>query len=42
VVNQLLTGTPNLDETLSFDEQEFPDHYPSSAVTRAMAKKAKK
>jgi Ran GTPase-activating protein (RanGAP) involved in mRNA processing and transport len=37
----LLTVTPNLDETSSFVEQEIQDLYPSCAVTRAMAKKAK-
>jgi hypothetical protein len=38
VVNQLLTGSPNLDEPFNFVEQDFPEYYPSNAVTRAMVK----
>ena len=41
VVNPLLTSTPCVDQPLDPIEQEIPDLYPSCAVTRAMAKKAK-
>ena len=40
VVNPLVTDTPNIGQTDDPIEQEFPDLYPSCAVTRAMAKKA--
>ena len=40
VVNPLVTDTPNISQTDDPIEQEFPDLYPSCAVTRAMAKKA--
>ena len=41
VVNPLLTSTPCVDQPPDSIEQEIPDLYPSCAVTRAMAKKAK-
>ena len=41
VVNPLLTRTPCVDQPPDPIEQEIPDLYPSCAVTRAMAKKAK-
>ena len=41
VVNPLLTSTPCVDQPPDPLEQEIPDLYPSCAVTRAMAKKAK-
>ena len=41
VVNPLLTTIPCLDQPPDSIEQEIPDLYPSCAVTRAMAKKAK-
>ena len=41
VVNPLLTSTPCVDQPPDLIEQEIPDLYPSCAVTRAMAKKAK-
>ena len=41
VVNPLLTNIPCIDQPPDPIEQEIPDLYPSSAVTRAMAKKAK-
>ena len=40
VVNLLVTDTPNIAQTHDPIEQEIPDLYPSSAVTRVMAKKA--
>ena len=40
-VNPLLTSTPCVDQPPDPIEQEIPDLYPSCAVTRAMAKKAK-
>ena len=41
VVDPLLTSTPCVDQLPDPIEQEIPDLYPSCAVTRAMAKKAK-
>ena len=41
VVNPLLTSTPCVDQPPDPIEQEIRDLYPSCAVTRAMAKKAK-
>ena len=41
VVNPLLTTIPCLDQPPDPIEQEIPDLYPSCAVTRAIAKKAK-
>ena len=41
VVNPLLTSTPCVDQPPDPIEEEIPDLYPSCAVTRAMAKKAK-
>ncbi|MES9950010.1 MAG: RNase H-like domain-containing protein [Candidatus Thiodiazotropha sp.] len=41
VVNPLVTDTPCIDQAPDPIEQEIPDLYPSCAVTRAMAKKAK-
>ena len=41
VVNPLLTSTPCVDQPPDPIEQEIPDLYPSCAVTRTMAKKAK-
>ena len=41
VVNPLLTSTPCVDQPPDPIEQGIPDLYPSCAVTRAMAKKAK-
>ena len=41
VVNPLLTSTPCVDQPPDPIEQEIPDLYPSCAVDRAMAKKAK-
>ena len=41
VVDPLLTSTPCVDQPPDPIEQEIPDLYPSFAVTRAMAKKAK-
>ena len=41
MVNPLLTNTPCEDQLPDPIEQEIPDLYPSCAVTRAMAKKAK-
>ena len=41
VVDPLLTSTPCVDQPPESIEQEIPDLYPSCAVTRAMAKKAK-
>ena len=41
VVNPLLTDIPCIDQPPDPIEQEIPDLYPSCAVTRAMAKKAK-
>ena len=41
VVNSLLTNIPCIDQPPDPIEQEIPDLYPSCAVTRAMAKKAK-
>ena len=40
-LNPLLTSTPCVDQPPDPIEQEIPDLYPSCAVTRAMAKKAK-
>ena len=40
MVNQPVTDTPCMDQSPDPIEQELPDHYPSCAVTRAMAKKA--
>ena len=42
VVNPLLTNIPCIDQPPDPIEQEIPDLYPSFAVTRAMAKKAKR
>ena len=41
MVNRLVTDTPCMDQSPDPIEQELPDLYPSCAVTRAMAKKAK-
>ena len=41
VVDPLLTSTPCVDQLPDPIEQEIPDLYPSCAITRAMAKKAK-
>ena len=41
MVNPLLTSAPCVDQPPDPIEQEIPDLYPSCAVTRAMAKKAK-
>ena len=41
VVNPPLTNTPCVDQPPDPSEQEIPDLYPSCAVTRAIAKKAK-
>ena len=41
MVNPLLTTIPCLDQPPDPIEREIPDLYPSCAVTRAMAKKAK-
>ena len=41
VVNPLMTNIPCIDQPPDPIEQEIPDLYPSCAVTRAMAKKAK-
>ena len=41
MVDPLLTSTPCVDQPPNPIEQEIPDLYPSCAVTRAMAKKAK-
>ena len=41
VVNPLLTNIPCINQPPDPIEQEIPDLYPSCAVTRAMAKKAK-
>ena len=41
VADPLLTSTPCVDQPPDPIEQEIPDLYPSCAVTRAMAKKAK-
>ena len=41
MVNPLLTNIPCTDQPPDPIEQEIPDLYPSCAVTRAMAKKAK-
>ena len=41
VVNPLLTNIPCIDQPPDPIEQEMSDLYPSCAVTRAMAKKAK-
>ena len=41
VVNSLFTNTPCEDQLPDPIEQIIPDLYPSCAVTRAMAKKAK-
>ena len=41
VVNPLLINIPCIDQPPDPIEQEIPDLYPSCAVTRAMAKKAK-
>ena len=41
VVNPFLTSTPCVDQPPDPIEQEIPDLYPSCAVTRSMAKKAK-
>ena len=41
VVNPFLTNIPCIDQPPDPIEQEIPDLYPSCAVTRAMAKKAK-
>ena len=41
VVNPLLTNIPCIDQPPDPIKQEIPDLYPSCAVTRAMAKKAK-
>ena len=41
VVNPLLTNIPCIDQPPDPIEQDIPDLYPSCAVTRAMAKKAK-
>ena len=41
LVNPLLTIIPCIDQPPDPIEQEIPDFYPSCAVTRAMAKKAK-
>ena len=40
MVDPLLTSTPCVDQLPDPIEQEFPDLYPSFAVTRAMLKKA--
>ena len=39
-VNPLVTDTPCMDQSPDPIEQEFPDLYPSCAVSRAMTKKA--
>ena len=41
VVDPLMTSTPCVDQSPGPIEQEIPDLYPSCAVTREMAKKAK-
>ena len=41
VVNPLLTSSPCVDQPPDTIKQEIPDLYPSCAVTRTMAKKAK-
>ena len=41
MVNPLLTNIPCIDQPPDPIEQEIPDLYPSCAITRAMAKKAK-
>ena len=41
MVNLLLTNIPCIDQPPDPIEQEIPDLYPSCAVTRDMAKKAK-
>ena len=41
VVDPLLTSTPCVDQQPYPIEQELPDLYPSCAITRAIAKKAK-
>ena len=41
VVKPLLTNIPCIDQPPDHIEQEIPDLYPSCAITRAMAKKAK-
>ena len=41
MVDPFLTSTPCVDQPPDPNEQEIPDLYPSCAVTRAMAKKAK-
>ena len=41
VVDPLLTSTHCVDQLPDLIEQEIPDLYPSCAITRAMAKKAK-
>ena len=41
VMNPLLTNIPCTDQPADPIEQEIPDLYPSCAVTKAMAKKAK-
>ena len=41
MADPLLTSTPCVDQTPDPIEQKIPDLYPSYAVTRAMAKKAK-
>ena len=41
VVNPLLTIIPCIDQPPDPIEEKIPDLYPSNAVTRAMAKKAK-
>ena len=41
MVNPLLTNITCIDQPPDLIEQEIPDLYPSCAVTRAMAKKAK-
>ena len=41
MVNTLLTNIPCIDQPPDPIKQEIPDLYPSCAVTRAMAKKAK-
>ena len=41
MLNPLLTNIPCIDQPPDPIEQEIPDLYPSCAVTRAIAKKAK-
>ena len=41
MVDPLLTSTPCVDQLPDPIEQELPDLYPTCAITRAIAKKAK-